>query len=1124
MKLRRLDIHNIASIGDATINFDSAPLCDTDVFLICGETGAGKSTILDAICLALFGYVPRLGSSRGDKYNDISHNDQRQLLRAGCGEGFVKLSFDGNDNHFYEAEWQVRRARNKPTGKFQDVRWSLIRDGQRSEAITHSLRVRQAVVEALGIDYDQFVRTSMLAQGEFTRFLKAADNEKSAILEKLTGTTIYTRVGAEIYRLSEEKKRAYDILLSKIEAESLLSPDELASLKKELEDVAADCTRLQADGRLVAGKIAWLERHAISLAAVEKAKKDAEAAATNLSSRRMLEIKEAVALWNETSSVRAAIDSIKATEKESEEVSTTLKLLEREWLQALANEKKGAMHLDTLVREAANIDLAIEDRAWQVEIFAQYDDLITNLDRQTQLRDKERETIGELKQIEKALVSQNTNLTSTKAQLDQLTQACVSQEAKILKSRDEMAKKDLSSLLKRQQELQTSLAEGRGMTDSLKTVSNELALYEEESGRQQNLKAKIESLKAVVEVECAKLPEAEAQMKQAASLLEVLDFSNEQWATSARATLKKGCTCPVCLQTVAQMPPIELKLREQLELARSNASEANNKYSAIKEKIAACTAELAQCERQFAETSTKLKATLADLDRKRKTIADKCAQAGMKDNLPALEAHTAMLEKALMELSTDVKSATDLHTNHTFLQQKYAELISRKEELIKRLSGIDAECNGLKTRKQLLEKLRQDNHDTLCHLLSVFESLPALERWNVSAKDYPAELKKILKEEKLAYNSLQDRRTTLKAQIDKYSEALATARASMDSIKSRIPHWASMQAEITQCGPVRIADLEAKVYSAINHRDRLDVQAKQYAQIVESFLTTHLDRSRVEIERLMAIGADNIAKMEAELVAAKEILLKAEAAVEENVRQLASLESQKPELSAEDNVETLRIQASELNRQIEESQKTQGAMMRRLAEDGEARARQKELIDLSDKTRKEWIKWQRLNDLLGSATGEKFNRIAQSFILADLLERANKYLVKLTDRYKLCGVEGQYLILLEDAYNGYLRRPVITSSGGESFMVSLSLALALADAGTSFSSDILFIDEGFGTLSGEPLQRAVGMLRSLHRSSGKRVGIISHVAQLRSEIPVQLVVSRPPTSVASKIEVKSLSS
>ena len=163
-----------------------------------------------------------------------------------------------------------------------------------------------------------------------------------------------------------------------------------------------------------------------------------------------------------------------------------------------------------------------------------------------------------------------------------------------------------------------------------------------------------------------------------------------------------------------------------------------------------------------------------------------------------------------------------------------------------------------------------------------------------------------------------------------------------------------------------------------------------------------------------------------------------------------------------------------------------------------------------------------LNEHFGSSTGDKFNRIAQSFVLRSLLERANEHLSRLSKRYRLRGVDGQYIILLEDAENNYRCRPVVTGSGGETFLVSLSLALALAGEGRNVAADILFIDEGFGTLSGEPLQRAVSLLRSLHSNSRKQVGIISHVEELKSEIPVQIQVVPDQAGGVSRVDVRKL--
>ena len=130
MKLQKLTIHNIASIEDATIDFEAPPLSDSEVFLITGKTGSGKSTILDAICLALFADTPRLDGTKmqGDTKDgdvDVTIKDPRQLMRRNTGEAFVSLTFTGSNGIHYEAKWSVARARNKVTGNIQKKAWQL---------------------------------------------------------------------------------------------------------------------------------------------------------------------------------------------------------------------------------------------------------------------------------------------------------------------------------------------------------------------------------------------------------------------------------------------------------------------------------------------------------------------------------------------------------------------------------------------------------------------------------------------------------------------------------------------------------------------------------------------------------------------------------------------------------------------------------------------------------------------------------------------------------------------------------------------------------------------------------------------------------------------------------------
>ena len=156
MKLKQLTIHNIASIEEATINFEASPLGDSEVFLIAGKTGAGKSTLLDAICLALYDDTPRMRNLKMEgKFDEVkealSIKDARQLMRQNTGEAFVKLCFEGSDGVVYESQWSVARARKKPTGKLQDRQWSLT-NLQTNKVLTRVNDVRAAIQAGEGVD------------------------------------------------------------------------------------------------------------------------------------------------------------------------------------------------------------------------------------------------------------------------------------------------------------------------------------------------------------------------------------------------------------------------------------------------------------------------------------------------------------------------------------------------------------------------------------------------------------------------------------------------------------------------------------------------------------------------------------------------------------------------------------------------------------------------------------------------------------------------------------------------------------------------------------------------------------------------------------------------------------
>ena len=227
-------------------------------------------------------------------------------------------------------------------------------------------------------------------------------------------------------------------------------------------------------------------------------------------------------------------------------------------------------------------------------------------------------------------------------------------------------------------------------------------------------------------------------------------------------------------------------------------------------------------------------------------------------------------------------------------------------------------------------------------------------------------------------------------------------------------------------------------------------------------------------------------------------------------------------MNEEDTVEVLEARIKGNDSALSKISEKMGGIKQELKANEEKKEQLGQLIEDAKKKKGDYQKWSRINELFGDATGSKFRKIAQSYVLDSLIRSANSYMKTLTDRYTLKVAPGTFVISIEDAYQGYVSRAASTISGGESFLVSLSLALALSDIGQQLAVDTLFIDEGFGTLSGEPLQNAINTLRSLHTKSGRHVGIISHVEELQERIPVQIQVVQEGNNSSSKVEVVSI--
>lgn len=269
IRLHKLEIHNLLSLESATVDFQK-DLGDSGLVLICGRTGAGKSAILDAICLALYGNSPRLERGGREDYSvegkDVKSTDVSQLMRRGAVEASCALSFATTDGSIYQATWEIHRARRSPKGNLLSPTRTLIRpDG---ETVTKG--VADEVERIVGLSYKDFRQTVLLAQGDFTRFLFSPESERSAILEHLTGMSDCTEYGVRIHRIAASLKQAYESQVRATEAVSLMSSQELRQTRGKMKGLQGEVRTiglelhklngLKSSLRLLLGHRATLQR------------------------------------------------------------------------------------------------------------------------------------------------------------------------------------------------------------------------------------------------------------------------------------------------------------------------------------------------------------------------------------------------------------------------------------------------------------------------------------------------------------------------------------------------------------------------------------------------------------------------------------------------------------------------------------------------------------------------------------------------------------------------------------------------------------------------------------------------------------------------------------------------
>lgn len=1129
MKIKTLLIDNIASICHAEIDFTAPPLVDSDVFLITGDTGAGKTTIIDAISLALYDTTPRLetsGKTTADKAqdgDDITIKDSRRLMRRGTNSCSIVLTIGDSNGVDYQITWAVSRAK---TGTLKARTWELknLRTGYTLSAIKE---VEKKIIGIVGLSYLQFCRTVMLAQGEFARFLVSTEDEKSTILERITGVDTYTRIGAQVYKTTEEKKRDLGDAAAKLAAISLMKPPEREQAEADVKRISAQDSALLERQKAVDTKLEWLKQAAKNDQALSDAEATLAGARQEVESEQYKSYKQLVGDWKTTIDVRAALAQRRQAEADKAAHDREMEALQKEYLQLLAGLKYRRNELEEIKKECSETADRLEKDTLRTLVYEKEQQIVSLLEQVVaDLRDATRKQAevdanqqrydGELKEIEQAktdaVAAAEKKLADINGQLADANKKLTDVGLPSLRARDRELKDQ--SLLITTAKLQ------------LKRYQETLGEYKRQQRDQQVLLAQIEKDQAHADAMSEQIRLKEALRAEKEKQMNHLRDTVDKWAKTIRATLHEGDVCPVCRQQLQHNLPHEDVLDSLYNDAKQQYDDAANEVRELTDeqnkRLAVCQAQKETYEKNQDILSKKE----SEVNNTAKNATDACRKVGvdianeqamnMLDDLERQRTHEADALKQQLDLAEKVEAeARRLQNDANALQQ---ELDQKKDDASKATS-LRNECrNAIDTAHALVSQLNLQADEKMKQV----DTLVGDTVWKYSYRTDTADFVEELKQAACDYRLAVDKKQKLESEIERYVEGIATVETSFHAVLEKNASWRSLPIPppqpVSQLGS-RVHSWEQQVVSVMASIKGADRRIGENNLLVSHFCEEHADFDEKRLAALSRYDQQTVDQYAQWLTS-----------VDQRFESMKNLRGQaettrvhhlenKPKLEEGETIESLQVLHDSINNDRAELNRQLGALSTRLNIDDENRKTQCDLIADRDKKQAVFDQWDRLNDLIGSADGKKFRKIAQSYVLANLIHSANDYMKMLTDRYTMCVDPGTYIIMVEDAYQGFAVRPVSTVSGGEGFLVSLALALAMSDLGDLFSSNILFIDEGFGTLSGTPLQNAVTTLRTLHSRSGRHVGIISHIEELRDQIPVQIQLHQNPYDSSSEVSI-----
>ena len=1179
MKILALRLDNLASLAGAhEVDFEKAPLSDAGLFAITGPTGAGKSTLLDALCLALYGTTPRLRQTpSGGQLEDVGEHqltlkDPRSLLRRGCGEGKAEVDFIGRDGLRYRASWTVSRARGKPGGRLQNAKQHLQLlptgdDTQPAQTLnTTSNDAKALILDRLGLNFEQFTRAVLLAQSEFSAFLRANDNERSELLEKLTDTGHYSEISMAAHERERSAREAVNELERKLEGQLPASPQERQALEEEVRLRQTAMTRLSEQHDALTTYHQWtttageLEQ---ALRQAQQEQTEAHAASDGLSRQReQLNALEALA------PIRPALLRLKAIAPQHAQLVTQLARLEQQ-LGALSPRVEQAR----AARHTADERMQRCD-TWRGEQLPKLEEARQVASRLAQQREAHASQQSEqhrlrdmLGQHQQELEAQDRQRQQLEQQLQQLQATLVDESGQPLRDAE-----DYRDRLQRQRdallELKPVLSEQISGLARRDEVQQRLVELEQQLPRQQQALRDVAGRQAqALQARDQARHEEDAERRQQ----EQERLARSDNVMALRRGLVQGEECPVCGShehpAAGQAAPAEALIAQLEQQARERLDQRRQATATAQQAMETASHEHARLEEQLGylqQEQTQLHTELQRLQQQAQTcqtnLTELLARHSLSEQpqlapLPQLPAAHALqlIEQRLGELDACQNTLVTTLRQLTPLREQRQALATRHATLTTQCQHGEAQLQQCETQITALAREIEQLSDTLAQQLSADPKRQhaSVSNWSDWIESLTTRMRNEQEDARQALQELSDQQQQLTQQQANLQQRQTELREEQDSLDRERAHWQTANpglddARITELLAVEDHELQAlrqQLRSAHERVARADAlcdernarQLKHWQAARTSSWQAALEQLAAPAEETPGAGTagegtagdgasdteeTGVIRAQAQQALALHARLQAHAQPPQEDATGAPKDAQpQPEEGTHELGEALATLIAALKTPLTAVREAHQSAQAAILNDDQRRSGSAELGEQLARARAVHERWGALSELIGSASGAKFRTIAQAFNLERLIEHANLHLANLVRRYRLARGASPLGLVVVDTEMGDELRSVHSLSGGETFLVSLALALGLAGmASGELRIESLFIDEGFGSLDPDSLALAMEALDGL-QASGRRVGVISHVAEMHERIPVRIAV-RPSGNGQSRLEIE----